>query len=84
MKQELLSTLEAAHILGVSRITVFNKIKSGKIKAIKVGRNFVIPKDNVLEAAGSLLSKEQKKGIDRVVEKATRQYKKAFKLLGRE
>jgi excisionase family DNA binding protein len=43
---DYISTTEAAEMLGVSRVTVFNMIKDKRIKrAIKVGRNYIIPKD---------------------------------------
>ena len=64
IKADFVSTSEAAKILGVSRIAVFNKIKSGKIPATKVGRNFVIRKSDVLKAAGELLTSGQKRRID--------------------
>lgn len=40
--KEFVSTGELAKILGISRIAVFKKIKKGEIRAVKVGRNFVI------------------------------------------
>ncbi len=48
----LLSTNEVATILKISRNAVFKKIQSGKIKAIKIGRNYVIQKDEVLKELG--------------------------------
>ncbi len=84
MKTDFVSTAEAAKILGVSRVTVFNKIKSGKIEATKVGRNFVIRKIDVLKASGELLTSGQKRNINRAVEKATKQYGETFKRLGKE
>ncbi len=84
MEKDFFSTAEVAKILGVSRITVFNKIKSGEIKAEKIGHSFVVPKKNVLEAAGTLLTKGQKRGINRAVERAAKQYERAFRLLGKE
>src|SRR3989338_2240547 len=47
MDKKLLSTIEVAKILGISRVAVFKKIKSGSIKAQKVGRNFVIFKKDI-------------------------------------
>lgn len=84
MQKELLSTSQVAEILGVSRITVFNKIKEGKIKAEKIGRNFVIEKKELLEALGTVISAEKKKEIDQVVKKATNEYGEALKKLGQE
>lgn len=42
-KIQYISTAELAKLLHVSRIAVFKKIQSGKIKAFKIGRNYVIP-----------------------------------------
>ncbi len=36
--------MEAAKILDISRIAVFQNIKAGKIKATQVGRNYIISK----------------------------------------
>ena len=84
MKTNFVSTSEAAKILGVSRIAVFNKIKTGKIPAMKVGRNFVIKKRDVLKATGELLTSGQKRGINKAVERAAKQYGEVFRRLGKE
>ncbi len=44
--KEFVSTGELAKMLGISRIAVFKKIKKGEIKAVKVGRNFVIKRED--------------------------------------
>lgn len=41
------TTTELAKILKISRVAVFNKIKRGEIKAQKIGRNFVIFKEDL-------------------------------------
>lgn len=46
-EKEFVSTGELAEILGISRIAVFKRIKRGEIKAVKVGRNFVIKKSDL-------------------------------------
>ena len=51
----LLPTSEVAKVLKISRIAVFKKIKSGEIKAEKIGRNYVIPKEEVLKALGLVI-----------------------------
>lgn len=84
MRTDFVSTTEAAKILGVSRIAVFNKIRTGKIGAEKIGRNFIIRKNDVLRAAGELLTEPQKKNIDKAVSRAVRQYGGVFKRLGKE
>ena len=62
MWKNLLSTTEAAKLLGISRVAVFKQIKAGKIKAKKVGRNFIIEKKELpflLEEALSDANKRQ-------------------------
>ena len=44
---DYISTTEAAEILNVSRVTIFNMIKDGRIDAIKVGRNYIIHRDRL-------------------------------------
>ena len=39
-----ISVAELAKHLGISRIAVFKRIKAGKIKAIKIGRSYAIPR----------------------------------------
>lgn len=84
MEKKLLSTAEAAKLLGISRIAVFKKIKSGEIKAKKVGRNFVISQEDLHEAIGTILGKAKKKLIEESVKKTVKEYGEALKLLGKE
>ncbi len=82
--KEFLSTIQLAKILGISRVAVFKKIKSGEIKAKKIGRNFVISLDDLPQVLGTVVSDEQKKTINQAVKKAIHQYGETFRLLGRE
>ncbi len=83
-QKEFLSTSELAKILGISRVAVFKKIKKGEIKAIKVGRNFVIDKKDLGIILGESLSFKQKKEIDNAVMKTIKEYGETLKLLGAE
>jgi excisionase family DNA binding protein len=38
---------ELAKLLGISRISVFKRVKQGSIKGQRLGRNFIILKKNV-------------------------------------
>lgn len=49
MDIKFLSVPELARRLGISRIAVFKKIKSGKIKAIRIGRNWAIDESQIDE-----------------------------------
>ncbi len=49
--QEYLSTGEAARILGVHPVAVWQMIQAERIPAMKVGRNWIISRDALLEFA---------------------------------
>ncbi len=84
MEQEYISTTEAAAILGVSRIAVFKNIKSGKIPAKKIGRNYVIAKKDISPALNQKINKAEKKFIDDSTSKIVKEYGEALELLGKE
>lgn len=78
------STLEIAKMLGVSRVTVFKKIKAGEIKAEKIGRNFVIDKNGLKNIFINKFRKSLKKEIEAAVKKTVQEYGETLKLLGKE
>lgn len=84
MSKNFYSTSEVATILKQSRVEVFRKIKSGKIKAEKIGRNYIIPRESLVEALGKIVGNQSKKDIEMTIEKAFREYGGAFRLLGKE
>ena len=49
--QPYISTGEAARILGVSREAVWQNVQRGRLPSMKVGRNWIIPRDTLLEFA---------------------------------
>ncbi|OGX21771.1 MAG: hypothetical protein A3K54_01780, partial [Omnitrophica WOR_2 bacterium RBG_13_44_8] len=77
-KKEYLSIAQVAKILGISRIAVYKKVKKGQIKAIKIGRSFAIPREyveqNFVDITGSPLEEEEKKDIDKSVERTIKEY----------
>ncbi len=83
MDKKWLSTSEVAPLLGISRVAVFKRIKSGQIKAQKVGRNFVIPKTSLPSFLGKTISEDSKRLIDRAIQKTIREYGETLKLLGK-
>lgn len=82
--KKFLTTAELARLLGISRIAVFKRIKRGQIKAIRVGRNFVIPEDSLPEILGKILSKKNKHEIEAAVKKTVKEYGQTLRLLGKE
>ena len=84
MNKDFLTTQEISKVLGISRIAVFKKIKSGEIKAQKMGRNYVISKKDLPEILGSTLSPFNKQLIEKSVEKTVKEYGEALRMLGKE
>jgi len=75
---------ELARLLGVSRITVYNRVKKGKIPATRVGRIYVITDRTTREILGRRLSARARKQIDAAVRRAVEEYGEVLKRLGRE
>jgi excisionase family DNA binding protein len=47
-EKEFYSVPEFAKKLGISRIAVFKRVKKGQIRAIRIGRNWAIPSDELI------------------------------------
>jgi len=84
MDQNLLSTAEVAKLLGVTRVAIFKKIKSGEIRAQKIGRNFVIRKEDLPDVLSRVLREDKKREIEKSVRKTIKEYGQTLKLLGKE
>ncbi len=80
---QFVSIRELANILGISRIAVYKKVKKGQIKAMKIGRNFAIPKKYVAHILGKTLGEKDKQNIDRAIKRTVKEYGEVLKLLGR-
>jgi excisionase family DNA binding protein len=78
------SVSEVAKMVGKSRVAVFKKIKNGQIRAEKVGRVYAIPREELSEILGVILSKNQKTLIEKAVEKTVADYGRTLELLGKE
>lgn len=78
-KKDYFTVKEWADLSGVSRVTVFNWIKSGKIKAEKIGRNYIIYQKDL-----SSLTAKDKKDIENGVKKVLKEYGDTIKMLGKE
>lgn len=84
MNKKMYSTQEVANILKLSRVEIFRKIKNGKLKAEKVGRNYVIAQEDLLEALGKIVGISKKLRIESAVKRAIKEYGKTFKKLAEE
>ena len=83
-KKEYLTIPELANILGISRIAVYKKVKKGEIKAIRIGKNYAIPKKYIDDLLGKELQEKDKKEIDEAIKKTVQEYGEVLKLLGLE
>lgn len=81
---EYLSIPELAKLLGISRIAVFQKVKKGQIKAVKIGRNYAIAKKYLDQITGNDPGSEEKATIEKAVKKTVREYGDVLKRLGKE
>ena len=75
---------EVAKILRINRVNVIKKIKSGQIKAEKIGRNYVVAREEVLKALGLVIGEKSKEEIDQIVKRGVKEYGEVFKKLGKE
>ena len=82
-KKKFITIKELAQILGLSRIAVFKKVKRGDIKAIKIGKTYAIPVED-LPILGSSISPARKKLIEEAVARTVAEYGETLRLLGKE
>lgn len=86
--KEFFSIIEVAKLAGVSRMTVYNWVKQGKIKAVRVGRSFAIPakivKKYIVDIKGKALTEKDKRIIEESVTKTMDEYGEVLRRLGNE
>lgn len=82
-EKNLVSVFEASKILGISRMQVIRRIHAGRLPALKVGRSFVINK-NDLGGIFKVLSEDDKKEIEKAVSRAVKEYGDVLVKLGAE
>ena len=82
--KKLITIPELAKLLGVSRVTIYKRVKEGQIPATKVGRMYVITDESVAEILGKRVTKKDKERINLAVDKTMREYGDVLKRLGNE
>lgn len=75
---------EVAKMLGISRIAVYKRVKSGKLKAIRTGRNYGIPETSLKKVMTQPLDANTKARIKSGVKRVISEYGETLKLLGKE
>lgn len=84
MEKNELSTAEVARLLGISRVAVFRKIKSGELKAQKRGRNFVVSSKEFSKMISKKLTHKMKKEIEKAVRKIINEHSETLRMLGED
>ncbi|MFC1546438.1 helix-turn-helix domain-containing protein [bacterium] len=82
-QKKYLTIPELAKIMGLSRIAIY-KVTSGKIKSIRIGRNYAIPIKELEFISSKKLNKEAKNLINKAVNKTISEYGEVLKKLGKE
>ena len=80
--ERYISIPQLARILGLSRIAVYRKVKAGRIEAVRIGRNYAIPRKVIAPLLGKELSSEDKRIIDRAVRRTVKEYGEVLVKLG--
>ena len=83
-RNEYITIPDLAKLMGISRIAVYRRVKNGQIKAVRIGRNFAIPKKYIDSILGKELKTKNKDMIDNAVKKVFNEYGETLKLLGKE
>ena len=75
---------QLAEKMGISRIAVYNKVKSGKIPAQKIGRNYIIKEEDADKILSEIPSNDNVVWIDSTVKTIVSEYGPLFKWLSQE
>ena len=82
--KKYLTIPELAKLMGLSRGAVFKRVRQGKIKALKIGRNYAIPQEAIGKILGTKLTSARKKQVTNAIKKTLKEYGETLKLLGNE
>jgi len=83
-RRRYFSIPDVASLLGMSRVAVYKKVKSGEIRAIKLGRTYGISSAYVGQLLGKSVGQVRRKQIDRAVKRVVREYGELLRMLGKE
>jgi excisionase family DNA binding protein len=82
--KEYVTIPELARLLGLSRITVYKRVRKGLIPATRVGRTYIITDRIVGDILGRRITKTAMRRIDAAVRRAVSEYGEVLKRLGKE
>lgn len=75
---------QLAKMMGVNRVTVYRRVKSGEIKATKVGHDYIIDDKEIQRLLSQDITAADKRRIDKAVKKTVEEYGDVLKWLGKE
>jgi excisionase family DNA binding protein len=75
---------EVAKLIGLSRIAVYKQVKAGQIKAMRVGKIYLIRDRDLAQVLGKKLTPDDIRSIEKSVNKGIRRYGEVFKWLAHE
>ena len=81
-EEKFITIPQLAQLLGVSRITIYNRVKKGQIPATRVGRSYIINDRIIAQIMGKKVSEKGKKEIDAAIDKTVKEYGEVLKQLG--
>jgi excisionase family DNA binding protein len=84
MQRAMKTIPELANDLGLSRVAVYKKVKSGQIPATRVGRYYVISSQTAKSLSQQTINQQDLDWIDAAVKKVVQEYGTVFKWLSIE
>ena len=84
IKAQYITIPQLAKMLGISNAAVYKKVKSGQIKATRIGKNYVISDSDITTILGKKLSEADEKRIDTAVRKVIKEYGELLRILGKD
>jgi len=78
------SLVDVGRLLGISRISVYNKVKKGEIEAVRVGRSWAVPAKSLEYVLGRSLREKDKVEIDLAVKRVVVEFGDVLEKLGKE
>jgi len=81
---KLFTVPQLADLLGVSRVTIWRKVRSGEIPAQNVGGMNLISQEEISHVLSKNITQAEKDAIDEAVRKGIADFSEVFKELARE
>lgn len=83
LEDDYLTVSQASKLLKISGVAVRKRIKSGTLLAVRVGRDYLIPKDQA-DPLKKPLTEQDKQKIEKVVKKTIHDYGDVLRWLAKE